>query len=426
MKKMIDKFIVKIIILILLIIILLPNVNAENLKNESVKIASYNQQSSYFLNDYTNINVIEAWDFLTDTSNGIQIPIDVRQNYEWNDERIDTPVPENPRHYCLDLLQDPETLEQFIDLYDGIDIIFYCKSGGRSASASSILSNTEFNGTIYNMVGGIGSWKTTGYPILEGGITNITVEEAYELFNSLDNGLQKPIDVRTLEEWLEEYIDTPFPENASHYPLSYLQDEIKLQHFLDQFFGQETVLYCHSGGRSLIAAEILIENQFTGTVYNMLGGIVSWRDAGYPTVTVDPDLSATGTLIWNKIEPGTIVQSEIIIENIGDNGSLLDWEIETFPEWGSWIFEPSSGNDLSVDNELTVYINITSPEDIGSKFTGEVKIINKEDPEDFVILPVNLETPRFKDKNFNFLLRFFDLFENPIIVLKNLFGLLKF
>ena len=44
--------------------------------------------------DFININVHEAWEFLNDTSNGIQIPIDVRKDYEWNDERIDTPVPE--------------------------------------------------------------------------------------------------------------------------------------------------------------------------------------------------------------------------------------------------------------------------------------------------------------------------------------------
>ena len=50
---------------------------------------------------YTNITVEQAWNFLTNTSNGIQIPIDVRYDNEWAVEHIDTPAPENPRHHCV-------------------------------------------------------------------------------------------------------------------------------------------------------------------------------------------------------------------------------------------------------------------------------------------------------------------------------------
>jgi hypothetical protein len=72
---------------------------------------------------YTNITAAEAWDYLSDTGNGIQIPIDVRKNNEWNSEHINTSIPENPRHYCLDLLQNETWLQHFMTLYNGMDII---------------------------------------------------------------------------------------------------------------------------------------------------------------------------------------------------------------------------------------------------------------------------------------------------------------
>jgi rhodanese-related sulfurtransferase len=285
-------------------------------------------------------------------------------------------------------------LEQFMTLYDGKEVIIYCWSGGRSASASQLLVNNGFNGTIYNMLGGVSAWKDALYPTLGGGITNITVEEGYELLTDTANGIQKPIDVRTYEEWLTGYIKTPYPENASLHPLSDLQDGEKLQDFLEIYDGRELIMYCHSGGRSLLASEILIENQFTGTVYNMLGGIVAWKIADYPIKTLEPDLDASGSLTWNKVDPGSIVQTSMSLENIGESGSNLDWSIESYPNWGNWSFSSLNGNDLPTDETFTVFVNITSPDATGTEYTGEIKIVNMENASDFTILPVYLKTPR--------------------------------
>jgi len=118
--------------------------------------------------DYINISVDEAWELLSDTSNGIQIPIDVRTIPEWNIERIDTPFPEFPRHFVLDNIQDNEGYQEFISLFNGSNVILYCKAGGRSASAADILINRGFNGTVYNVEGGITSWKSEGFPYKTG------------------------------------------------------------------------------------------------------------------------------------------------------------------------------------------------------------------------------------------------------------------
>lgn len=113
--------------------------------------------------DYINLTVEEVWDLLSDTANGIQLPIDVRTDGEWNGERIDTPFPEFPRHFEKSEIIDSEGYLEFVDLYDGNDVIIYCKSGGRSAAAASTLIDRGFNGTVYNMLGGITAWKGSGY-----------------------------------------------------------------------------------------------------------------------------------------------------------------------------------------------------------------------------------------------------------------------
>jgi rhodanese-related sulfurtransferase len=112
-----------------------------------------------------NYTVYEVWDLLSTTVNGIQTPVDVRTNEEWNVSYLDTPYPESPIHYPLTLLQTTDGLQQFINLYDGKDIIFTCKGGGRSAQACKILAATNFTGTINNMLGGITGWIAAGLPV---------------------------------------------------------------------------------------------------------------------------------------------------------------------------------------------------------------------------------------------------------------------
>ena len=115
---------------------------------------------------YFDITVAEAWVFLNDTSNGLQIPIDVRTDSEWAHEHIDTQYPENPRHHCVCEWYDETILQEFISLYEGEKIVLYCLSGSRSAEAANLLVENEFSGTIYNMIGGLTAWKDMAYPTI--------------------------------------------------------------------------------------------------------------------------------------------------------------------------------------------------------------------------------------------------------------------
>jgi rhodanese-related sulfurtransferase len=121
--------------------------------------------------------------------------------------------------------------------------------------------------------------------VFNDGYTDITPEQAWEMFNDTSNGIQYPIDVRTLDEWLFEHILTPPPENARHHcSCEWEENETILMEFIDTYEGEEIVLYCRSGVRSVAAANKLIDYGFVGTIYNMLGGIISWKDANLPTI----------------------------------------------------------------------------------------------------------------------------------------------
>jgi rhodanese-related sulfurtransferase len=228
---------------------------------------------------YTDITIAQAYNFLTNTSNGIQIPIDVRSDSEWKAAHIDTPYPENVQHWPN--LQMGINLSAFMELYQGKEIILYCQGGTRSTAAANLLVGNNFNGVIYNMLGGISAWISAGYPTTTKDYTNITVKQAYNLLTNTSNGIQKPIDVRTPSEWAIAHIDTPYPENPQHWP--YLQMGQNLSKFMELYQGKEIILYCKGGFRSLTAANLLDENNFTGIIYNMLGGIDAWIAAGYPT-----------------------------------------------------------------------------------------------------------------------------------------------
>ena len=189
---------------------------------------------------YIDITAGEAWEMLNSTSNGIQIPIDVRTYSEWLGERIDTPYPEYARRYCSFNFYDSDgsynesAIQEFKSLYGGNEIILYCRSGGRSSGVAHILSESDFNGTIYNMEGGLLAWKAAGLPTKMGnhppyqpespsGITSGDVGVFYTYSTS---ALDPDNDVirygwdwngdGTADEWASSYYPSGTAANISH------------------------------------------------------------------------------------------------------------------------------------------------------------------------------------------------------------------
>jgi len=230
-------------------------------------------------NGYENITAQEAFEqYLSCLCMGAQIPIDIRTQSEWDDEHIEAyDDQQEPVHWPN--LQLGEGLQDFIEEYADKEVIIYCRSGNRSWKAIQLLVDNGFTGTLYHMLGGINAWKDAMLP------TAISVHKAYGLLTDTNNGIQTPIDIRTTEEWNEEHIKTPPPENPVNYPN--LQSGAGLNEFMTEYNNKEVVLYCNSGGRSSNAVDLLIEkialDEFNGYIHNMIGGINAWKDSGYPT-----------------------------------------------------------------------------------------------------------------------------------------------
>ena len=167
---MIRKGIALIIMLLFIGLIISPSFSTKQVSDYIETIPSSITETGY-----TNLTVQEAWELLNDLA-CIEIPIDVRRIDEWRAGRIDTPFPEHPRWYPLDLLKNSSILPKFLFQYENCKIIIYCKGGYRSFVATKILIANNFAGMIYNIVGGITEWNGSGYPTVPGGIYNLTVK----------------------------------------------------------------------------------------------------------------------------------------------------------------------------------------------------------------------------------------------------------
>jgi hypothetical protein len=108
-----------------------------------------------------------------------------------------------------------------------------------------------------------------------------------------------------------------------------------------------------------------------------------------------PDLDASGSLSWDDVEPGSTVTGSFKLKNIGDPCSELDWTITNIPDWGSWTFNPSSGNNLAPeDGEKAISVSCVAPMEGLETFTGEIQPRNNDGSNgiDFARIPVSLTT----------------------------------
>jgi hypothetical protein len=116
-----------------------------------------------------------------------------------------------------------------------------------------------------------------------------------------------------------------------------------------------------------------------------------------------PDLDCVGDLHFGNVKSGSTVTGDFLVKNIGSLASLLDWEVESYPDWGVWMFTPSSGLDLSGGGSTMVNVTIVAPKQVAivglwmepcdEEFTGQVKVVNKENSSDFCLIDVSMMVP---------------------------------
>ena len=144
---------------------------------------------------------------------------------------------------------------------------------------------------------------------------------------------------------------------------------------------------------------------------------VSFRLLG--EILAESSLCCSDDIKQDNIKFGATVTDGFIVENCGESGSELHWEITDWPTWGNWTFNPTNGS-LSEGENTNVSVTIQIPDQTNTPFTGEVKIINGDNSSDTCSIPVSIKTPRNKPYNYNILSRLFERFPNLFPILRYL------
>lgn len=132
-----------------------------------------------------------------------------------------------------------------------------------------------------------------GLNVNSNGYVDISALEAWEMLNNSNEEKPILIDIRRWGEFANERIQTPYSEDCPRWfpyeltsdgPGPIKNERILLQLFMRIYSEKEIIIYCRTGRRTGISSQILIDNGFTGTVYNMVDGITEWKAIGLPTV----------------------------------------------------------------------------------------------------------------------------------------------
>ena len=124
--------------------------------------------------------------------------------------------------------------------------------------------------------GGIEGWMANGLPM-----RTVPQMDVHTLYNRLSvNGLQV-VDVRESDEWDEGHI-----ENAHFMPYTSMAPQLQIPaqlNKLDVPLNKEVAVTCATGKRSSTAISLMLRYGYE-KVYNVTGGMVAWKDAGYRMV----------------------------------------------------------------------------------------------------------------------------------------------
>jgi len=144
---------------------------------------------------------------------------------------------------------------------------------------------------------------------------------------------------------------------------------------------------------------------------------------GYNDSGAKSDLECIGKLNWNNISAGETVKGNFSISNIGFAGSLLDWNISEYPNWGNWTIYPPMGNDLTPsDGKEIIHVTMIVPDEKNQVFNGQIKIVNTEDSSDFETIVVSLSTSKTKE-NYSFFLQFLENHPHLFPLIRQILGL---
>ncbi len=136
------------------------------------------------------------------------------------------------------------------------------------------------------------------------------------------------------------------------------------------------------------------------------------------------NLECDGTLTWNNITAGSTVLGCFEVKNIGGPGSELDWEIESYPSWGSWNFSDTQGENLKPeDGAYIVEVSVVVPNKKNKDLAGGINIVNKEADGDHDYIPVVLFISKNKTLSEILFFRFLEKYQILYHLLQRLYNL---
>ena len=134
-----------------------------------------------------------------------------------------------------------------------------------------------------------------------------------------------------------------------------------------------------------------------------------------------PDIECDDHLSWTDVKAGDTVTGSFAVENVGDSGSLLSWEINNSLDWGEWTFTPSSGDGLSPEDGLIeIQVSVVAPDKKNRDYSGNIVIVNRDDSDDFCIVKISLTTSKNRDLINSHVLQFLEKFPLLEQLLQNL------
>jgi hypothetical protein len=138
----------------------------------------------------------------------------------------------------------------------------------------------------------------------------------------------------------------------------------------------------------LFTGEVKVVNIENNSDYSTI--LVS-LETGYK---IHEKIFCNGSLTWVDVKPLAKITGSFTVENVGIAFSNLSWKITENPDWGTWTFTPSEGDNLTPeDGPITINVTVIAPLKRNSEFTGQIKVVNSENSSDFDTIPVSLATP---------------------------------
>ena len=200
------------------------------------------------------------------------IIIDVRTPEEFAEEHIKG---------ALNIDSHSETFQNELDTLDKNKTYLIYGVGNRSGSSLALMEELNFR-RVFHMSGGINQWKAEGLPTIQETpaqiILDITPQQAFDLIQeNQDNPDFIIIDVQAPKYFAGGHIENAL--NIDYFSETF-QDE------LDTLDKNKTYLVyytCRCGEVDTKTLRLMKKLNFR-EAYNILGGLVRWKSAGFPTV----------------------------------------------------------------------------------------------------------------------------------------------